>query len=140
MTTDMKHTPHIQEMYAAFGRGDVPAILKRLHPDVLWAANVDFTLPAARAVPCYESGRGHDFVARYFGLFAQSYEVHEFQILSFMEGGNEVAVRLIVDVTIRRTARRIRGEIIHHYTLNEDGLVTRFLDIEDTLGFSHAWA
>lgn len=136
----MKHTPIIQEMYAAFGCGDIAAVLKRLHPEVLWAANVDRAIPAALAVPCYEPGRGHAFVAEYFQKLARGYDIHEFQILSFMEGGNEVAVRLRINFTIRPTGKRVSGEVIHHYILNDDGLVTRFLDIEDTLGFSHAWS
>lgn len=131
--------PIVQELYAAFGRGDLPALLARLHPEVEWAANVDRSLPGSGNVPCYEPGRGRAFVGGYFQKFAAGYELHVFDILSFMAGGNEVTVRLLVDVTIRRTGKRIRSEVFHHWTLNAQGEVTRFLDVEDTLGFTHAW-
>ncbi len=136
----MKLTSIIHELYAAFGRGDIPAILQRLHPEVLWAANVDYTLPAARRVPCYEAGHGHDFVARYFGLFTRNYEVRDFQIAGVMEGANEAAARLLVDLAIRPTGKTVRGEVIHHYLFDDAGFITRFLDIEDTLGFANAWS
>lgn len=136
----MKFTPIVQEMYAAFGRGDIPAIVRHLHPEVGWAANVDETLPAALQVPCYEPGSGHDFVARYFGLFAQNYEIQVFDILGIMEGSREAAVRLAVELTIRRTGKKVRSEVIHHFLFDEAGLVTRFLDFEDTLGFTSAWS
>jgi ketosteroid isomerase-like protein len=129
----------VQELYAAFGRGDLPGLLALLHADVEWAANVDYSLPAARAVPCYEPGRGHAFVGRYFGLLMQGYEMHGFHPIGFMAGGPEVSVRVEVDFTIRSTGRRIKTEVIHHWIVGPDGLVTRFRDFEDTLAWSIAW-
>ncbi|HVY71590.1 MAG TPA: nuclear transport factor 2 family protein [Verrucomicrobiae bacterium] len=129
----------VQDMYAAFGRGDVPAILKHLHHDVEWAVNVDYKQPAARKVPCYEPGRGHAFVGRFFGLFAQGYEVSDFRLLSVMEGENEVAARVKFDLTVRGSGKRVAGEALHHFTFDPEGRVIRFLDFEDTLGFANAW-
>ena len=129
----------VQELYAAFSRGDLPALISRLHAEVEWAANVDHSLPAARGVPCYTPGRGHLFVGRYFQLILQGYEMHTFQPVAFLAGGTEVAVRLQVDFTIRSTGKRISTEVIHHWIVGPDGLVTRFRDFEDTLGWSHAW-
>jgi ketosteroid isomerase-like protein len=129
----------VQELYAAFGRGDLSAILARMHPDVEWAANVDYSLPAAQAVPCYEPGRGWDFVARYFERVRQGYEMHTFTPVGFMTGGTEVAVRINVDFTIRPTNQRIVTEVLHHWIVDENGLVTRFRDFEDTLAWSTAW-
>lgn len=129
----------VQELYAAFGRGDLPALLALLHPEVEWAANVDSSIPAAGAVPCYEPGRGHAFVGRYFGLLLRGYEMHGFNPVGFMAGGPEVAVRVQVDFTIRSTGRRIKSEVIHHWIVGADGLVTRFRDFEDTLAWVCAW-
>lgn len=129
----------VQELYAAFGRGDLPALLARLHPDVAWAANVDPSHPAAARVPCYEPGTGHAFVARYFERVAQGYEMHQFAPVNVMSSDTEVAVRLLVDFTIRPTGRRIQTEVIHHWIVNGEGLVTRFRDFEDTLAWTQAW-
>lgn len=129
----------VQELYAAFARGDLPALLARMHPDVEWAANVDYALPAARRVPCYEPGRGRDFVAQYFQHILAGYEMQQFDPVGWMAGGDEVAVRIVVDFTIRPTGRRIKTEVIHHWVVGADGLVTRFRDFEDTLAWSGAW-
>ncbi len=129
----------VQELYAAFSRGDLPALLSRLHADVEWAANVDYSLPPARAVPCYEPGKGHAFVGRYFERIMSGYEMHVFAPLAFLAGGNEVAVRIQVDFGIRPTGKRIATEVIHHWIVGADGLVMRFRDFEDTLGWSTAW-
>jgi ketosteroid isomerase-like protein len=43
----MQNSKIVQEMYAAFGRGDVPAILQRLADDVEWEYGVNST-----DVPC----------------------------------------------------------------------------------------
>lgn len=129
----------VQELYAAFSRGDLPALLARLHPDVEWAANVDYSHPAAVRVPCYEPGTGHAFVARYFERIANGYEMHQFAPVNMMGSDTEVAMRLLVDFTIRPTGRRIKTEVIHHWIVNRDGLVTRFRDFEDTLGWTQAW-
>lgn len=129
----------VQELYAAFGRGDLPALLARLDPEIEWGANVDYSLPAAHAVPCYEPGRGHAFVAEYFRRLAKSYEIHLFQPRSFMADGTEVGVRIEVDFTIWLTGRRIRGEVVHHWIVDAAGRVTRFRDFEDTLAWTHAW-
>lgn len=129
----------IQELYTSFGQGDLPGLLARLHPEVEWAANVDSSLPAARSVPCYQPGRGRAFVAGYFALLLQGYKMHRFAPVAFLAGGAEVAVRINVDFTIRSTGKRISGEVIHHWIVGEDGLVARFRDFEDTLGWSLAW-
>lgn len=133
----------IQELYAAFARGDLPALLGRLSPDVEWRANVDPALPGAARVPCYAPGRGREFVAGYFAKLGAGYEIHAFDLRSFLAGGaegREIAVRIEIDFTIRPTGRRIRGEVIHHWMLNESDEVTRFNDFEDTLGFVQAWS
>lgn len=129
----------VQELYAAFGRGDLPALLAHLHPDVEWAANVDYSHPTAALVPCYEPGTGHAFVARYFELIARGYDMHQFAPVNVMSSDTEVAVRLVVDFTIRPTGRRIKTEVMHHWIVNKQGLVMRFRDFEDTLAWTHAW-
>jgi ketosteroid isomerase-like protein len=135
----MKYTPVVQEMYAAFGRGDLPGLLKHLHPDVDWATNVDHTLPAAQPVGAWKPVRGHPLVAQFFKHVAHDYELHEFKPLSFMESGHEVAVCLRMDTTVRRTGKRFASEYMHHFTFNDAGLVTRFREFADTLAEAQAW-
>jgi ketosteroid isomerase-like protein len=39
----MNLSDNVQNIYAAFGRGDIPAILERLAPDVEWEYGVEST-------------------------------------------------------------------------------------------------
>ena len=126
-------------MYAAFGRGDLPGLLKHLHPDVHWSVNVDHTLPAAQPVAAWKPARGHARVTDFFKHIGQDYEFHEFKPLAFMETGNEVAVRLRMDSTVRATGKKVVGEYMHHFTFDDAGLVTRFREFADTLAESQAW-
>ncbi len=130
----------VQQAYADFHHGNLPALLARLHPAVAWSTNVDPALPGVDRVPCYAAGSGRDFVAAYLQRFAENYAVQEFSIRSFLTGGAEVAACLQVDLVVRRTGRRVRSQVIHLWTVNEAGEITRFLDVEDTHAFVQAWA
>lgn len=86
-----------------------------------------------------EPGRGYAFVGHYFQVLPRGYEMHAFLPVAFLPGATEVAGRLHVDFSIRPTGNRIATEVIHHWTVGEDGCVARFRDFEDTLGWIHAW-
>lgn len=129
----------VQELYAAFSRRDLPALLARLHPEISWAANVDLAAPGAKAVPCYQPGHRRAFVADYFTKLAAGYDMLGFMPRAFLAGGREVAVRIEIDFVVRPTGRRVRGEVLHHWIVDDAGLITRFLDFEDTLAFTAAW-
>lgn len=62
-----------QAIYAAFGRGDLPGLFERLHPDVDWSDTV--TAPGAELVPMLHHGIGHAAVRRYFEGVGQL-EIH----------------------------------------------------------------
>lgn len=136
----MQHTQTIQQMYEAFGRGDIATILASLSQDVLWGTNVDNSIPAAKHVPCFAPGSGHEFVAGFFKRFGESYEVYRFDVCAIMQAGNEAVARIALDMSVRSTGRRVRGEALHHYTFNDAGKVARLWVFEDTLAFATAWA
>jgi uncharacterized protein len=68
----------IAEVYEAFGRGDVAAILDAVTDDVDWAAEA-----ASTAAPWYGVRRGKDAVAEFFSGFGSTMEVEEFTPVSF---------------------------------------------------------
>src|SRR6202042_3315722 len=84
----MTNLESVQSIYQAFGGGDIPAILARLAPDVIW----DHDLPGY-GVGYLEPGTGRADVAKFFaGLDVLDFE--SFDILNFLEGGNQVAVTI----------------------------------------------
>ena len=123
----------VQRIYEAFGRGDVPAILDELADDVAW----DVDAPSY-GVPIYEPGTGKDHVQRFFGEL-QGLEFHTFQPTNFLVGGDQVAVTIDIDVTVKATGRTARALEIHLWTFGDDGRVTRFFHAIDRHAFVLAY-
>ncbi len=132
-------TATIQSLYAAFGRGDIPTILAQLREDIDWHANVAADAPGVAKVPTFRARRGPRAVGEFFAELGTSVEFHSFEPVAFLAANREVAVRLVMEFTIRSTGKRMRTESMHHWTLDEAGKVTRFVEFLDTLGEAAAW-
>ena len=129
----------VRAMYAAFGRGDIPALLSYLSTEVDWRICVDLAAPGAKRIPDFRPFRGREGVQAFFSILDAEIEFHSFQPLSFLSDGNEVAVRVQLELTVRSTGYRLRTESIHYFTFDVNGNVTRFVEYADTLGFAGAW-
>ena len=66
----------VQRLYAAYGRGDVDAVLAELADDVDWAAEA-----ASTSVPWYGSYRGKGEVPRFFKEIGSNVDVTEFTLV-----------------------------------------------------------
>jgi ketosteroid isomerase-like protein len=79
----------IQEIYAAFGRGDVPAILARLAESVEW----DYNMAPSTDVPWLRKRRGREEAADFFASLDEL-EIHRLSPKEFLEGDGVVVVVL----------------------------------------------
>lgn len=120
----------VQELYAAFGRQDVPAILNMLAEDVRWEEWPDHSAQKA-GVPWLLARRGRQGAAEFFGVIA-NLQFHEFQVSSLLSNETEVVATVLVDGTWADTGVRMRDEEIHLWTFNADGKVSRFRHYCDT--------
>lgn len=68
----------VQELYAAFGRGDIPFILNALTDDVEWQE------PPGGAPPFQGTYRGREGVGRFFQALAAAVEVEAFAPREFL--------------------------------------------------------
>jgi uncharacterized protein len=118
-----------QGIYEAFGKGDVPGLLSPLADDVAWEQWGENHAQRA-GVPWLQERRGPDGAAEFFGI-AAGWEIHDFQVLSMMAGGNQVAVEVLMDAT-PTGGSRFRDEELHLWTFGEDGNVTRLRHYVDT--------
>lgn len=132
-------TQLVQDLYAAFGRGDIPALLAALHPDVDWKLNVDPAAPGAKRIPDFQPFRGRAGVGEFFAAIARDLEFHAFTPQAFFAQGDEVLVRVQMELTVRPTGRHLSIESIHAFAFDAGGLVTRFREYLDTLGAAAAW-
>lgn len=123
------HVATVQEIYAAFGRGDIPAILAHLAEDVRWEEWEDNHAQRA-GVPWLESRRGRDSVPGFFEQ-AGALNIIGFEVLSIFGSGSTVGaeIRLTTDPG---PGAGFSDEELHLWTFGDDGLVTRFRHYVDT--------
>ena len=126
-TTDNGTT--VADIYAAFSRGDIPAILDRLAPDVAWEA-WDDNFSQRAAVPHLIGRSGPDDVAGFFAVLG-SYTVLEFAVLDIIGTGRQVVaeVRGAFEVP---GGGRFADEELHLWTFDDEGRVVRFRHYVDT--------
>lgn len=116
----------IQDIYAAFGRGDVPAILERVTPDTRWDYDVSDS-----DVPWHVPVVGRDEVPRFLGAFAENVELGRFEPAAFMDCGDHVLVHVRIAYAVKATGRQVEMDQLHWWTLR-DGRAARLRHFEDT--------
>lgn len=120
----------VGKIYEAFGRGDVPAILDYMADNVQWEAWADNSAQK-QGVPWLQTRQGKDGVLAFFQVLG-GMSVKDFQVLSLMAGGNQVAAEIVIEVEIPETGAHFRDEELHLWTLNEAGKVIRMRHYNDT--------
>jgi uncharacterized protein len=119
----------VQQIYQAFGRGDIPAILATLAEDVAWESWADNSAQKA-GVPWLAPRTGKAGALAFFELAAK-FQVHDLQLLSIMGNDRQVAAEFVFEAT-PPGGYRYRDEELHLWTFNADGKVGRFRHYVDT--------
>lgn len=119
----------VAAMYQAFSRGDVPAILAHLAPDVRWEEWPDNSAQKA-GVPFMQFRSGHDGAAGFFQLLG-TYKFHKFDVLAILSDEKHAAGVVSLEIELPN-GNRIIEEEMHLFTFNADGKVTAFRHYLDT--------
>jgi ketosteroid isomerase-like protein len=123
----MTTVEHVQHIYAAFGRGDVPAILECLAEDVEWGYGT-----APNPVPWLQRRQGRAQVAGFF----QALSALDFQVFAPLKifGDERFAISMVqLEATVRATGRQIiEPAEVHIWHFDDRGLVARFRHAADT--------
>jgi uncharacterized protein len=120
----------VKQVYAAFGRGDLQALLSLLGRDVEWV------IPGS--APWSGEGRGHDYVQRFFQTFGSLAALSAFEPQSFLSDGDRVAVTGYEEGTVRETGRAWKSHFTHLFTV-ADGKVTAHREYADTEAIAKAF-
>lgn len=131
-TTPHTTTATVGAIYEAFGRGDVPAILERLAPDVAWDAPEVSDAAQDAGVPWLEPRHTPEQVAGFFGVLAELLTFNDFQVRDLIASGNRVAAEIRLDVTNKTSGERIVSDEVHVWTCDDNGRVTSFRHYVDT--------
>lgn len=119
----------IAEIYAAFGRGDMPAILERIAAGCRWESWLD-NHAQTEGLPTLQPRTGPDGVAAFFAAVAEL-ELHEFQILDLIAGDQQVVAEVVIEVSTP-AGGRYADEELHLWTLDDDQRVVRMRHYVDT--------
>jgi hypothetical protein len=119
----------VQQIYAAFGRGDVPFILSCLAEDVEWEYGA-----SPNPAPWLQPRRGRDEVPAFFDALATHCEFHRFQPTAVLGRDGLVVSLCDVDFTVRRSGVRVvEVDEVHLWHFDASGRVARFRHRADTL-------
>lgn len=124
---------HVKDLYAAFGRGDVAAIVAGLSPEVDWQS-----VGRKTDYPVFGPRKGATAVQEFFQLVAENEEFAEFSPREFYAADDKVFVLGTYRLTMKRTGKPVACEWAHVFTLR-DGKVTRWREHTDTAQFADGY-
>lgn len=123
----------VQSLYAAFGRGDVPALLDLLSSDVQWIHNGSIGLPyMGRFV-------GKPAVAQWFSQVAALDGIEAFEPREFLAGPDHVTVLGWERTRALPAGGIFESDWVHVFNLRE-GRIGRFVGTYDTAASAAARA
>lgn len=109
----------VQQIYAAFGRQDVPAILE------LISDAPDWEFVGSPGLAYAGNRRSRAEVGEFFAAVGRTDDVHAFEPREFITAGEQVTVLGWENATARDTGKPFATEWIHLFTVRE-GKVTRW--------------
>lgn len=128
----MSNVQAVQQLYEAFGRGDIPTFLELLAEDVRWEHHPTGNAAQDHDVPYMRSRSGRTAVSGFFEDIQEDFELNSFKPYAFLEGDGLVAVLIEVDLTVKSTGKRLHDEAIHLWELGSDGKVASHRHFLDT--------
>jgi len=131
---EAQNTKVVQEAYAAFGRGDIQAILDRLTDDVIWKA----VYGAAAYVPTSGERRGKAAVATFFQQVAKNVNFQTFEPKEFIATGDKV-VALGHYTATTPIGKSFDSDFAMVFTLR-NGCVSHFQEFTDSAAINAAYA
>ena len=111
-----QHIETAKQLYEAFGRGDVEAILDRVTDDVDWSTDA-----ATDAAPWYGRRHGKDEVRGFFEAVAKTGPVTDFTPLSYASNQDgDVMVLIRYAFTVSATGKHVAMNMHHYFRFRED--------------------
>ena len=102
MSSSQRNIAIVQNIYAAFGRQDVPAILGALREDVDWEFGREDV-----GAPWLAPGHGHAAAVAFFQSLGENLDFKRFEVLSIMADGDWVVALCVVEAVHRTTGKRL---------------------------------
>lgn len=132
MTIDNKKA--IQEMYQAFARADIPAVLGAMDPQIEWREADNFIYADGNP---YVGPQG--VLMGVFARLGAEWEGFKATPDEIFDAGDTIVSRGYYEGRFRKTGRAVRAQFAHIFTMR-DGKVAKFQQYTDTAQFKDATA
>lgn len=121
----------VGELYEAFGRGDLPAVVDMLADDVSWDADwADNYAQRDGGLEHFRPRRGRAGAVEFFAVLAR-YTFDDFRVLAVIADGEYVVARVAIDVSLPGGGR-VRDEELHLWTFDAAGKIVALRHYIDT--------
>lgn len=129
MDTEAKNIELVKDLYAAFGRGDLPYILERFAPEL---ESFGVNAGGRAKAPFHFHGKTRADVAKYFEALLGVLEPLRLEPLHYAAGGDCVYATLYHEYKVRKTGKTLAlNNGVHRFTLR-NGLVVGWFAADDT--------
>ncbi len=115
----------VQQMYAAFGKGDVPTLLNSM------ADTVDWQVLGPAIIPQAGPHRSRKEAEKFFGKVAESYDFQKFEPREFIAQDDKVVCLGYYSGTAKKTGKSYEAEWAMVFTFRE-GKVVKFREYTNT--------
>jgi uncharacterized protein len=119
----------VQKIYAAFGRGDVPAIMENIAEDLVGFSIVADATPE---VPWHLQISKRQDVPKFFQALASAADFTRFEPHAFAASGDHVYASVNFDVTLKRNGKKVSYRNAMHRFTFKNGRVVEWRGAEDT--------
>jgi ketosteroid isomerase-like protein len=132
--SEQANTKLIQEMYAAFGRGDVPTLLSAVSDDCVWE-----TVGPAGKSPFFGVWKGRDGVGKFFQTIGTHLTFDLFVPREFIASGERVVVLGSDHARNKANGKGYQTDFVHVFTVR-GGKVVAFREFFDSAAVAAAFA
>jgi uncharacterized protein len=132
MTNQMDNISIVQQIYAAFTKGDINAILNLLSPEVEWGE------PSNPFNPAAGTRHGHAGFLEWLNIGRQSEEVLVLEPQKFLTDNETVAVVGYTKCLAKPTGKTYETDFVHLISL-KNSKVVRFQEFFDTFAAAEAF-
>jgi ketosteroid isomerase-like protein len=132
---ETQNTQVVQDAYAAFGRGDIAALLGYMTEDVQWQG----AYGTATHVPFSGERTGKAQVAEFFQQVAASEDFQQFEPREFVAQGEKVVAVGHYRAISKTTGKSFESDFVMVFTLR-GGKVAKFQEFTDSAAINAAFA
>jgi ketosteroid isomerase-like protein len=132
MSTEDQNTTTVRELYQAFGRGDVPAVLALVDEKATWANPYGKgRFPGQWGKPC----RGRNEILAFFQAINDAVEVRGFEPYELIAQRDKVVALINWNGVVRRTGQAYQVMLAHIWTLR-DGRIVDYIGLDDPTAYA----